>query len=809
MAGRHSFWSPGEDLCQILQRKHYFKVSKDGLESQMKYEVSVRLLCEFTGREGDLDMRFNGGPTAMEGIAGHGKVASRRPEHYQSEVNLTAEYKHLLVRGRADGYDSVENRLEEIKTFRGDLAKMPHNQRQLHWAQLRIYGHMLCEKLGLPGISLTLVYFDIVSESETLLSESAGAIVLQSYFEQHCERFLQWSEQELAHRFARDQSLITLRFPHSSFRQGQRQLAEAVYRAARGGRCLIAQAPTGIGKTIGTLFPLLKACPHQQLDKLLFLTAKTSGRQLALDALALLRNGDPMPSLRVLELTARDKACEHPDKLCHGESCPLARGFYDRLPRARAAALEECESKARRPGSNALLSRDSLRTVALEHNICPYYLSQELIRWCDVIIGDYNHFFDLNATLHGLTVANQWRIGLLVDEAHNLLDRARRMYTAELHGRILDIAYRSAPAELRKPLGRLQRRWNEFSKGQIEEYAVHPAIPDKIAAALQRAISTITEHIAEAPNGITAELRDFYFEALHFWRINELFDQHSFFDSTKVARSPAKRASRLSRTDNVLCLRNIIPAPFLLQRFATAQTTALFSATFAPQHFYRDMLGLPDNAAWIDVQSPFKAEQLSVQVVTDISTRFHSRDTSISPIADLVYRQYKGKPGNYLAFFSSYDYLQRVAVVFRAKYPEIPVWEQTRGMEEAEQTKFLSLFTPASQGVGFAVLGGSFAEGIDLPGKRLAGAFIATLGLPQVNPVNEQIRHRMDAFFEAGYEYAYFFPGMQKVVQAAGRVIRSNEDEGIVYLIDDRFTRPEVRRLLPSWWKVEQLKKKG
>ena len=187
----------------------------------------------------------------------------------------------------------------------------------------------------------------------------------------------------------------------------------------------------------------------------------------------------------------------------------------------------------------------------------------------------------------------------------------------------------------------------------------------------------------------------------------------------------------------------------------------------------------------------------------------HRRETSISPIADLVYRQYQDKPGNYLAFFSSYDYLHRVAVVFRAKYPEIPVWEQTRGMEEADQAEFLSLFTPASQGVGFAVLGGSFAEGIDLPGKRLAGAFIATLGLPQVNPVNEQIRHRMDTIFEAGYEYAYFFPGMQKVVQAAGRVIRSNEDEGIVYLIDDRFAQPEVRRLLPSWWKMEQPKKKG
>ncbi|HET7062247.1 MAG TPA: ATP-dependent DNA helicase [Nitrosospira sp.] len=772
----------------------------------MKYEVSVRSLCEFTARKGDLDMRFSGGPSAIEGIAGHGRVTSRRPPHYEREITLIGEYRHLVVRGRADGFDHVENRLEEIKTYRGDLASMPRNQREFHWAQLRIYGHMLCEKLGLPVIHLTLVYFDIASESETLLDETADATGLRRYFEQHCEYFLCWSEQELGHRHARDESLAALRFPHSSFREGQRQLAETVYRTARQGASLMAQAPTGIGKTIGTLFPFLKACPSRKLDKVFFLTAKTSGRQPALDALALMHKGEQRLNLRVLELISRDKACEHPDKLCHGESCPLARGFYDRLPAARAAALAICELESGEASSNTL-SRNTLRAVALDHGICPYYLSQELIRWSDVVVGDYNHYFDLNATLHELTVANQWRVGVLVDEAHNLLERARKMYTAELNPAILCVAYTAAPSKLRKPLGRLQRCWNKFGKGQDGHYSVYSAIPDQLTNLLQRAIAAVIEHAVEDPNGLTGALRDFYFEALHFRRISELFDKHWLFDSTKAGRSPGKGDLSFSLPENVLCLRNIVPAPFLAQRFASAQASVLFSATLAPPRFYRDMLGLSPDTTWIDVPSPFKAEQLSVRIVSHISTRFQERDASISPIVDLISRQYKTRPANYLSFFSSYDYLRQVVTLLRSRYPEIPVKEQTRGMEETEQAEFLAGFTSASQHIGFVVLGGSFAEAIDLPGKRLVGAFIATLGLPQVNGVNEQMRQRMETLFGAGYEYAYFFPGIQKVVQAAGRVIRTQQDEGVIYLIDDRYARMDVRQLLPTWWEVKQLKK--
>jgi DNA excision repair protein ERCC-2 len=747
----------------------------------MKYVVAVRALTEFTAKQGDLDLRFTPSPSAQEGIAGHATVTSRRPAGYQTEITLSGEYRHLVVRGRADGYDADRNQLEEIKTFRGDLDRQPANHRHLHWAQVKVYGWLLCEKLGLAEVRLALVYFDIGTGKETVLVETHSSTALKQFFETQCERFLAWAEQELAHRAARDEALFALRFPHAAFRTGQRELAESVYRAASSGRCLLAEAPTGIGKTIGTVFPLLKACPGQQLDKVFFLAAKTSGRRLAFDALSQVGAGKAWP-LRVLELVARDKACEHPDKACHGDSCPLAKGFYDRLPAARQSAV-----------AGRMLDKEALRAVALEHDVCPYYLAQDMARWSDVVVGDYNYYFDGGAMLHGLTVANEWRVGVLVDEAHNLVERARKMYSAELDQAALRNLRLAAPAVLKKSLDRLQRSWNALNKAQETDYRVYPEVPSTFAGALQQSIADITEYMAENPALFDAGLQQFYFDALHFSRMAEVFDTHSLFDISK----PRQRGS-------VLCIRNVIPAPFLGPRFSAARTTTLFSATLRPVDFYTDMLGLPEDTVCIEVTSPFEADQLRVKIVREISTRYQDREASLEPIAALIAKQYESRPGNYLAFFSSFDYLQKVVQRFAARFPDIPFWEQSRGMAESERDAFLARFTPDGSGIGFAVLGGSFGEGIDLPGERLVGAFIATLGLPQLNPVNEHIMQRMQDIFGAGYDYTYLYPGMQKVVQAAGRVIRTRTDTGVIYLIDDRFARSNVMRLLPGWWKVER-----
>ena len=813
------------------------------------YTVSVRALCDFTAKHGDLDLRFTPAPSAQEGIAGHALVAARRGAGYQAEVSLQADYKALHVRGRADGYDPRANQLEEIKTYRGDLHRMADNKKALHWAQLKIYGHMLCGEKGLTDIQLALVYFDIASADETPLVEGFSAAVLKDYFERQCELFLAWAQRELAHRTARDAALTTLAFPHPKLRPGQRDLAEAVYKTASNGRCLLAQATTGIGKTIGTLYPLLKAVPGQRLDKLFFLAAKTPGRKLALDALDLITGSVADLPLRVLELVAKEKSCEHPGHACHGDSCPLAKGFYDRLPQARIAALTpavtpavtavvtDAVTGAGADSRAAALNKAALRAVALAHQVCPYYLSQEMACWADVVVGDYNYYFDGSALLYANTVNRQWRVGVLVDEAHNLIERGRGMYSAVLSQTYLQAVHSVAPKAMRGVLDKLNRAFADVHRTQAVGFLVVEELPGDFLKALQAAITAITDFLVANPTRVDAELQAFYFEALHFARMADSFGPHSMFDITLNTVGKTAGLVQLGADCATLNIRNIVPAPFLNPRFVAAHCVALFSATLSPPQFYKDTLGLPGSSAWIDVASPFSANQLEVNAVQHVSTRYSHREQSLPTIAELMARQFNKKPGNYLAFTSSYDYLQKLHRFFEQHHPHVTTWAQTRQMDEPRREQFLNRFTPESCGIGFAVLGGAFAEGIDLPGSRLIGAFVATLGLPQVNLVNEQIKTRLAAYFQQqniaseatsesanetaheatecpaesaadkAYNYTYLYPGLQKVVQAAGRVIRTEQDVGVVYLMDDRFTLPQVQRLLPSWWRVQMLSK--
>jgi len=741
------------------------------------YSVPVRELCEFAAKTGDLDHRFTPSPSAHEGNVGHQIVAARRGSVRRSEVTVSADYKQLRVRGRADGFNEADGVLEEVKTYRGNLDNVPANRRALHLAQAKVYAALLCRKLELPSLRVAVVYFEISRQEETVFVEDCSACNLQAFFESLCEAFLTWARQEIEHRRRRNDALGNLQFTHPAFRAGQRELAVNVFRATRSGRHLMAQAPTGIGKTLGTIYPSLKACATEGIDKIFFLTAKTSGQQLAREALADIRRANPGLPLRTVEIVSRERACEHPGTACRGEECPLARGFYDRLPAARAAAV----------AGDAVLDKATVRELARRHEVCPYYLTQELVRWADVVIADYNYFFDSTAMLHALTLANEWQVGVLVDEAHNLLERARAMYTAELSTESLAVAVTSATGRMAAPLGRLQRELVEVCRATTL-YSVQPEIPVHLTDALGDATAQITDQLAEDPAGVPEMVLRFYFDALHFVRMSESFGKHSLFDITKT-----KEGARV-------CIRNVVPATFLRQRYVATKSTVLFSATLSPQAFYADTLGMPTGTAWLDVASPFEPSQLQVHIVDRISTRFADREASLQPIAELIQAQWERRPGNYLAFFSSFDYMERAEDAFRSLRSDVPVWSQQPGADDASRAAFLERFAADGRGIGFAVLGGSFAEGIDLPGTRLIGAFIATLGMPQVTPVNEAVRRRHDQLFGAGFDYTYLYPGLRKVVQAAGRVIRTSTDTGTLHLIDDRFRRPEVRAMLPAWW---------
>lgn len=783
--------------------------------------VAVRTLCEFTAKQGDLDLRFTPSPTAQEGIAGHQLVAARRPKGYQAELALCGRHGPLSVRGRADGFDPVAGRLEEIKTHKGSLSRLPDNHRALHWAQLKVYGALLCASQGRSELELALVYLDVTTGQETVQPERWMANDLQAFWVSLADAFLSWALQEAQHRSARDAALLNLPFPHPSYRPGQRTLAEGVFKVTRAGRCLLAEAPTGIGKTMATLFGQLRALPTQGVDKVFFLTAKTSGRGLALGALSTLHAGSHLP-LRSLELVAREKSCEHPDKACHGASCPLAHGFYDRLPAARQTAVEQAV--------HGPLDAAGLRRVALDHRICPYYLGQEMARWVDVVVGDYNHFFDMHALLFALTQAQGWRVALLVDEAHNLVERARKMYSVALHQHSLAAAgaavRTSAPAMLKRKLAALHTVWRKLNLTATEPLHPMSKVPEDWLGALQGAVAAIGEYFNDAdvsfaspwelstdgegaglslsrgaPDPVPPALRAFYLEALHACRIAELFDEHGLCDLT-VPDTPVMTTTTTPRSLSSLNLRNVVPAPHLAPRWAAVHSATLFSGTLQPMAHMRQLLGLPENTAVLVVDSPFDPSQLRVEVAHGVSTRYAHRAHSLSSLVEIMANQFKARPGNYLGFLSSHAYLQQVADAFQATHPDVPVWVQQRGMSEAEQQRFLDCFKEEGRGIGFAVLGGSFAEGIDLPGRRLIGAFIATMGLPQVNPVNERMRKRLDELgtYGDGYSAVYLYPGLHKVVQAAGRVIRTTTDQGVLHLMDERYGSARVRGLLPRWW---------
>ncbi len=663
-----------------------------------RYRVAVRTLCDFTARQGDLDHRFTPAPSAQEGIEGHALVARRREKipGYLAELPLSAEYQGLRVSGRADGFDVAGNCVEEVKTHRGSLARMADNQRALHWAQVKVYGALLCAERGLAHITLALVYLEIASGQETRLTCEARADELETFFAHQCQRFLAWADREAAHRERRDVWLATLSFPHADFRPGQRALAEDVFKAASTGRCLLAQAPTGIGKTLehAVSHALRDASPAARPHRL----SDHENPRPPPGAGCPHQPAGPAQPLRVLELVARDKACEHPGTACQGDACPLAKGFYDRLPAARQAAVE-----------HGWLDREALREVALAHQVCPYYLGQELARWADVAVGDVNHWFDSHALLHGLAQANDWRVGLLVDEAHNLVERARGMYSAALSQQRLSYLRRHSPPALAKPLARVGRQWQALNKAVADQaperrYHLLDTLPTKLLGALHTLAGAITDYLVEHPDGASQTLQELLFEALAFCRLAEQFGDHSLCDLDVAGKGSA-----------VLGLRNVIPADFLGPRFKRAHCAVLFSATLSPFHYYRDLLGLPEHSVWREVASPFVAQQLEVQLRTDISTRYHHRGASVAPIVATLAAQYQRHPGHYLAFFSSFAYLEQVLAAFAQAHPDIPVFAQTRSMQEAERDAFLARFTPGGCGIGFAVLGALSRRGSTCP----------------------------------------------------------------------------------------------
>lgn len=757
-------------------------------ETRLIKPVSVKALAEFAAKSGSLDRRFTPGPSALEGIEGHKQVRFRRGANYQTEISLKIHYEGLMIRGRADGYDLNSNCLEEIKTFYGDFARIPDNHQKLHWAQAKLYGWMFCTEHALAAINLSLVYFHLGNQEEHRLEQYFTRNELEVYGQQLAESYWQW-QQHINHRLKHLTDWIDqLSFPYTEFRDAQRQMAEAVYKAAATGRVLLAEAPTGTGKTLASLFPAIKAMNKTPVDKIFYLTAKTTGKHLALENLQLIATDSEKTPLRVLELTAQEKICLEPDKRCAGDSCIYAKDFYVKLSTARLAAYQY-----------PMLTKQALTTLAHEYQICPYYLGMEMSRWVDVVVADFNYYFDSSALLYGLTREFDWNPYLLVDECHNLLDRGRQMYSADLDRGELLQAKRIAPKTIKKSLDRINKLWLALLKNLNfgpDQFIVLSVSPDKMNQAVMAFTNDYIELLQQQPDHPIqhTQVQQFFFKALNYLEKLELVDYDYCID---LQGSGAK--------DERLTLRNLIPARLLAQRLTVAQSACFFSATLRPAYFYRELLGLPDDTVCMQVPSPFVAEQLNVRITRNLSTRYRDRTLAIQPICHIIQQQLATAKGNYLVFFSSYEFLQQVKQVLDVELhgADFVVVTQSRNMNEKDREVFIQRFTSQQNLLGLAVLGGAFSEGVDLPGDALKGVFIATLGLPQFNSVNEHMRDQMEDIFKQGYNFTYLYPGIQKVVQAAGRVIRTQHDKGYLWLLDDRFAQGEIQALLPEWWDIQ------
>lgn len=763
---------------------------------KVTYTVSVGNLVERVLRSGDINFRFGRKGSAVEGMKGHRRIQRTRPNGYLSEVTIKGvierEEFRLEIGGRIDGIfaDADPLIIEEIKTLRSSPLELDEVNRQLHWGQVKVYAYLYAVQNELERIVLQLCYLNLEDGEITELQQSCCLPELEFFYQQVAGSYVEWLKTIFRWKVRRNAAISALKFPYEEYRDGQRQLAVNAYRTMVSGSQLYVQAPTGIGKTMATLFPAIKALGEGHHDQVFYLTAKTVGRTVAEKALNEL--GDRGLQFKSISLTAKDKICFNPGMPCDPDHCIYARGYYDLIKKAVEETL----------ASDDCLTREVIEARAEHYQICPFEFSLDLALWADCIICDYNYVFDPTVHLRRFFDEGGGKYTFLIDEAHNLVDRGREMFSAVLHkDRVMTLkkTVRSALPSVSKKLEKVNRAFLIMRKeGQesLQEvgHLVSERPPDNLIKALKEFCQLAEAWLAEnETTSFHEELLQFYFDSLRFIRTAELFDDH--FVSLLQPVGHKKKASLKIR---LYCVN---PARLLREGLERSKSMVLFSATLTPGNYFRTLLGTTEDARLIKLPSPFPSENLGVYVVRRISTTYRHRKTSYAQVVEVIEKVIKSTRGNYLVYFPSYRYLEEVVLRFTQRFPEIETLIQTPQMSEQARQEFLHQLQPDQPTtlVGFAVMGGIFGEGIDLEGQRLIGVVIVGVGLPQLGIENDLI---MDHFADSGqsFEYAYQYPGMNRVLQTAGRVIRSKQDRGIICLIDERFAHSRYRKLYPDEW---------
>jgi DNA excision repair protein ERCC-2 len=753
------------------------------------YSVSVRDLVAFAWRSGDLAGKggFSGRSRALEGTRGQTFVQKQRKGDYQVEVPVeklieTEELK-LLIRGRMDGLRTEKGTLlvEEIKTVRSGPILAPE---LLHTAQARLYAYLFAEGKQFDSIEIQVTYLELGSRKMTEFKTEITWFELEAFYQQTVDEYLRWIRAQQQWRLRRDASIEIIQFPHGQYRPGQRRLAVAVYKTIRSGGKLFAEAPTGIGKTVSVLFPAIKALRAGAIEKVFYLTAKTSGRAVAENTLKQLREKGLL--LRSVTITARDKICFKPGAAaCDPKTCPYAIGYYDRVKGAVRAALELEQ-----------MGRSEIEQVARSKMVCPHELSLDAAEWADLVICDYNYVFDPSAKLKRFFAEEPKPFAILADESHNLIERSREMFSAGIAVAELENARQAlagdAPAcssalrSLRETILQVCQSESFIPRG---DFALSKAFPKELLQPLDQFLDAAEQWLAlEEPALFREMLLDLYFSLLGFEQIAGLYGE--------------QYATLWNCHEQRLRLFCLDASAFLAEALEGRGSAIFFSATLRPNAFFREALGGLPTDSIIELTSPFDPNRLRLLVHGGIATNWREREASLAQVAEAISAVALGRPGNYIAYFPSYQYLASVREKLESQFPQVRTIIQEPGMSDQRRENFLERFQAQTQSVqlGMAVMGGVFGEGIDLVGERLAGVIVVGVGLPQLSLERDLIKEYYARQRKSGFDFAYTFPGMTKVLQAAGRVIRSETDRGVVLLIDQRFGRHAYRSLFPPWW---------
>ena len=753
--------------------------------------ISVRNLVEFILREGDIDNRTGGGqdPENMQmGSRIHRKIQRQMGSDYQAEVPLKTEIVcdgfTLKIEGRADGLIHTKEQVmvDEIKGVLRELDRV-QEPAGIHLAQAKCYASMVAEQEGVDEIGVQMTYCQMETEEVKRFQYSYRSNELKVWFDEVIRQYEKWAKFQIEWRKARNASVKGIEFPFP-YRKGQRDLAVSVYRTILRKKKLFIQAPTGVGKTISTVFPAVKAVGEELGEKIFYLTAKTITRTVAEQAFETLREQNL--KFKVITLTAKEKICFCEETSCNPDDCPYAKGHFDRVNDAVYELLMQED----------VMSREVLEAQARKHKVCPFEMALDVSTWVDGVICDYNYAFDPNVHLKRFFGDNiSWDYIFLIDEAHNLVERSREMYSAEIYKEdflaVKKIVKRYRPG-IEQQFNHCNRILLEY-KRECEKYKVYDNIGNlmfylmKLASELDEFLQRSTEFPERK------EVSEFYFGLRNFINMYERVDEHYVIYTEHMEDERFKM--KLYCVDPSLNLQECIDR---------GNSAIFFSATFLPIQYYKNLLSTKKDNYAVYAETAFSEEQSLLLMGSDVSSRYTRRNQSeFERIAQYIQKTGLAKKGNYMVFFPSYKMMQQVYEVFQElDGGNVEAIIQEPGMNEEKREEFLAEFLAEREKtlIAFCVMGGIFGEGIDLKKEQLIGAIIVGTGLPQISNEREILMDYYEKRMGEGFDYAYRYPGMNKVLQAAGRVIRTIDDVGVIELLDERFLQSDYRNLFPKEW---------